>query len=381
MLLQKGMLKIDAMSIADTLDGYPDLFVSALTGESLTAPNPNIIQSSTSSATNQHWPYSTSSVSMDDNRHDLNPNHHNHLHMYDDRIYNVPGTDVVVSDHDEGIMYTSSSLVPKDGDDTQSPSRQHQPSQGGAIPSNIPTETSSLTNNHPYKSWKGYSSYDQNYNHPYISICDENQMDPDTSLVKYANQESRRESIFMLLGFSLFSIIPSLIYTILPSLLWTATTATTTAATQFLQLTTTLASSQNDNHDPDRNTLDFNSSPTSSSSPTLSATSTKMTIHPDYITIILTACIMWSLGIWKSRFLDAPNWFRFGIETVSVLFLCILCAYGLGALFNHLFLPNEYQIIVMTPSSSSSSSLSTTNHHIMISTSSSSSSSGMKHAP
>jgi len=33
MLLTRGMLKIDAMSIADTLEGYPDIFVSALVGE------------------------------------------------------------------------------------------------------------------------------------------------------------------------------------------------------------------------------------------------------------------------------------------------------------------------------------------------------------
>jgi hypothetical protein len=32
-LLLRGMLKIDAMSLADTLEGYPDLFVSALLGE------------------------------------------------------------------------------------------------------------------------------------------------------------------------------------------------------------------------------------------------------------------------------------------------------------------------------------------------------------
>ena len=35
MLLSRGMLKIDAMSLADTLEGYPDLFVSALVGDSL----------------------------------------------------------------------------------------------------------------------------------------------------------------------------------------------------------------------------------------------------------------------------------------------------------------------------------------------------------
>ena len=33
MMLQKGMLKIDAMSLADTLEGYPDLFVNVLVGE------------------------------------------------------------------------------------------------------------------------------------------------------------------------------------------------------------------------------------------------------------------------------------------------------------------------------------------------------------
>ncbi|KAL3786344.1 hypothetical protein ACHAWO_005836 [Cyclotella atomus] len=35
-LLSKGMLKIDAMSLADTLEGYPDMFVSALLGEAFT---------------------------------------------------------------------------------------------------------------------------------------------------------------------------------------------------------------------------------------------------------------------------------------------------------------------------------------------------------
>lgn len=37
MLLARGMLKIDAMSLADTLEGYPDMFVSALVGDSLLA--------------------------------------------------------------------------------------------------------------------------------------------------------------------------------------------------------------------------------------------------------------------------------------------------------------------------------------------------------
>jgi hypothetical protein len=33
LLLQRGMLKIDAMSVADTLEGYPDIFVNAIVGD------------------------------------------------------------------------------------------------------------------------------------------------------------------------------------------------------------------------------------------------------------------------------------------------------------------------------------------------------------
>jgi hypothetical protein len=35
LLLSRGMLKIDAMSIADTLEGYPDIFVGALVGDDI----------------------------------------------------------------------------------------------------------------------------------------------------------------------------------------------------------------------------------------------------------------------------------------------------------------------------------------------------------
>jgi hypothetical protein len=38
MLLSKGMLTLDAKSLVDTLEGYPDMFVSILTGESLWGP-------------------------------------------------------------------------------------------------------------------------------------------------------------------------------------------------------------------------------------------------------------------------------------------------------------------------------------------------------
>lgn len=41
-LLSKGMLKIDAMSLADTLEGYPDMFVSALLGEGFCGQNSTV---------------------------------------------------------------------------------------------------------------------------------------------------------------------------------------------------------------------------------------------------------------------------------------------------------------------------------------------------
>jgi hypothetical protein len=43
------------------------------------------------------------------------------------------------------------------------------------------------------------------------------------------------------------------------------------------------------------------------------------------------------------------NWIMFGFETVMVLFLCIGCAYGLGALLNALFFPDDYTLDVAKP--------------------------------
>jgi len=45
LLLMRGMLKIDAMSIADTLEGYPDVFLGALTGDILAQSHPNLQES------------------------------------------------------------------------------------------------------------------------------------------------------------------------------------------------------------------------------------------------------------------------------------------------------------------------------------------------
>lgn len=63
MLLSRGVLKIDAMSLADTLEGYPDLFINALVGDSLCAgpednENPDSAHSSHSDGLGK-WKFSS----------------------------------------------------------------------------------------------------------------------------------------------------------------------------------------------------------------------------------------------------------------------------------------------------------------------------------
>ena len=127
-------------------------------------------------------------------------------------------------------------------------------------------------------------------------------MDPDAYAVKAATAEARTESISMLFGFSLFSVVPSLIYTLVPAMLFGS-------------------------HDEGGGSMPHS------------------VVNPNTLVITLTACVMWCLGVWKSRFLDS-NWLLFGVETVLVLLLCIAVAYGLGALLNKLFLPADYLLEV-----------------------------------
>ena len=47
LLLSRGMLKIDAVSIADTLEGYPDIFVGALVGDAVVLHDTNPVETHT----------------------------------------------------------------------------------------------------------------------------------------------------------------------------------------------------------------------------------------------------------------------------------------------------------------------------------------------
>jgi hypothetical protein len=137
----------------------------------------------------------------------------------------------------------------------------------------------------------------------------EYEMDQDQYTVQSLGAESVKESLCMMLGFSLFAVVPSLIFTLVPTLLLGPATGMPASSTDG---TTTAAT----------------------------------TIHPSTLVLFLTASVMWCLGIWKSRFLDS-NWMLYGIETVGVLLICMACAYSLGALLNHLFLPDDYVLQVV----------------------------------
>ena len=183
MLLSKGMLKIDAMSLANTLEGYPDLFLAAVMGEALASVNVDILSSEDSE--------------------------------YDALMSRPP---------------------------QQSYGRHH-----------------------------------------------EFHLDPDVAAVAQVNHEARKESLFMMLGFSSLAVLPSVLLQWIPVLL-------------------------NSNHKD------------------------STSVHPETMIISIMAVTMWLLGIWKSRFLDS-NWLAFGVEAVLVLVVCIAAAYSVGFILRHAFLP------------------------------------------
>jgi VIT family len=236
LLLERGMLKIDAMSLADTLEGYPDLFVSALVGDALVAGGVSG-QHSHNTYTTTEW-----SSSME---------------------FNGPNSN-------RSQQHFGS------GDDT--------------------------SNNQHIMFWK-FPSYGQ-----HIDELD-HEIEPEESFVSSAMTESRREGLFMMMGFSMFAILPSLIYLVIPMM--------------------TDPPSLNDH---------YKSSAPSSALTHVTDDSVEQGSTTSATSMVITtaAAIMWCLGVWKSRFLDS-NWMVFGIETVVVLLVCISAAFGLGVLLRALF--------------------------------------------
>jgi hypothetical protein len=296
LLLARGMLKIDAMSLADTLEGYPDLFINALTGDALSAGIASIQQQRP-----QHHPLLESDI--------------------------IPTTE-----EEECLLYDTS----PGGDRTSHvASYHHRPSPAGHSSS--------------YPSYGRLSEYD---------------MDPDTSTVQSTAAESRKESLFMMLGFSLFAVVPSLIFTLVPAFLFGRDDA---AGIHFASILHHVATTTTAAHSSSSSDII-----TGGSSGSSSAVATAAAINPNTVVISLTAIVMWCLGVWKSRFLDS-NWLLFGMETVLVLLICIACAYGLGTILNRIFLPDDYILEVVkhvamveattTTMSDPASSMATTSTH------------------
>lgn len=238
LLSRAGMLKIDAMSLADTLEGYPDLFVNALVGDSLLAT-------------------------------------------------------------DDGGYHGMDDEVTEDGGDVTAPNPYGSPSGGGGR-MNAAGGQQVIS---AFGSWK-FPSHGQF--HKDIMHFDT----PEASYVNFVFRESQKEGCFMMMGFALFAILPSLLWLVLP--MWIGPVET----------------------------LEPSSSSSSSKSSTLMVDDavlpppTGQTVSLPSLIIFILGVVVWLLGVWKSRFVDS-NWAIFGVESVSVLLVCVLSAYGVAALFVH----------------------------------------------
>ena len=64
---------------------------------------------------------------------------------------------------------------------------------------------------------------------------------------------------------------------------------------------------------------------------------------------------------WKNQFLDSEYWILFGIETIVVLLVCMVSAYGIGALLCHFF-PQINQVYLYSNDDNSTNNILPQNH-------------------
>ncbi|KAL7521181.1 hypothetical protein ACHAWX_005871 [Stephanocyclus meneghinianus] len=154
-LLSKGMLKIDAMSLADTLEGYPELFVSTLLGEGICGHGNNTVHGMSGMGSGGGGGGS---------------------------LIRVPSGGATISSQREDIP------------------RHHPLSNVWDIPppSYGPGE---MHHGLKYESYSDFSDYQQ---------------DPDLRTFTETVSDSRLEGFFMMLSFGSFSVIPIVIYSFLP---------------------------------------------------------------------------------------------------------------------------------------------------------------------
>jgi hypothetical protein len=257
-LLGKGMLKIDAMSLVDTLEGYPDVFVSVWLGDPI------------ANGVNNGDQHGTETVRGHD----------------ETTVAFGPPLFVGVDVHDPDMLDHQISSISDNPEGTaglRTQSRQRYPSR--TIPS-----------------WRQINdSWDGRWNSP-------NNLDPEIKLVHETVQESAHEALFMLLGFSMFSLIPSVLLWIIPP----TSEVDRDQHSRFLNV--------DGNHVPVSSSLD--ESPIEQS-PLVSSTT---------LLVISTSLVAWLLGVWKSRFVSNGHRIAFGLESVVLLLVCGMAAFGIGYL-------------------------------------------------
>jgi len=173
MLLAKGMLKIDAMSIADTLEGYPDIFISALIGGDTTGH-------ALGDLNEHHLVHGTSTSGIM-----IQSTHHTHDSTGVLGIAGAGGGGD--DDHHGGDEYAYPGTVQP---------HHHHPQQHSPHTGQSPRAFGRFTN------WS-YGKFDERHH---------DDDDPESMTVMYEMKECRKEGFIMMISFSFFAIVPSMVH-------------------------------------------------------------------------------------------------------------------------------------------------------------------------
>ena len=196
LLLMRGMLKIDAMSIADTLEGYPDVFVNAIVGDGVTH---GIVNSHSNSSIPTLSRGGSSFSGLENN-----------FYGHNGGALGLTRNNSYGDGQGGGGGRGYSNL------DTNHPHHVHPPPpQRGIL--RTPSYTSSIRsegNSNMPPTNTGFSSFGAANHHFWAN--DDYDEDPDEVELNAAVMEGWHEGIFMMLAFCSFSILPSLIFTYVP---------------------------------------------------------------------------------------------------------------------------------------------------------------------
>jgi hypothetical protein len=168
-------------------------------------------------------------------------------------------------------------------------------------------------------------------------------MDPEEYNVAVATHESRLESLCMMISFTLFAVLPALILNVLWH--WSAASDPHRPRSMLSASSSSGSTGASGASSANPNTYGGMNSFAGSNVKDHPAQGPPPVITPLSIALTLGACLMWCLGVWKSRFLDHTYWVWFGVESVVVFGLCIATAFGLGAVLRALVLRDLTYVI------------------------------------